>query len=433
MDRPVSHDLFEKAKTIFPGGVNSPVRAFGSVGGTPVFIKKGEGARIWDEDDNEYIDFNASWGPLILGHAHPKVVEKIQKTVANGTSFGTPTRLENELGQLVLDHHKYVDQIRFVSSGTEAVMSGLRLARAYTGNTKVIKFEGCYHGHVDSLLVNAGSGLATLGTSSSAGVPEGFSHETIVVPLNDREAINEAVARYKNEIACIIIEPIPANNGLLPQGREFIQFLRDVCDNEGILLFFDEVISGFRVGFEGAAGLYDIQPDIITFGKILGGGLPLGAYAGSHEIMKEVSPLGPMYQAGTLSGNPACMAAGIATLTECLKPNFYSELEDKTNAFVQELNEFATDSDYPFSATHMGSIFWLNFSRNIAITSSDISQDGIGLFKTFYHQMLENGLYFGPSGYEVGFVSAAHTKQDLSDALEILKKGLAYCFAKSSV
>ena len=302
-----SEAAFAVAKSLFPGGVNSPVRAFKSIGGNPIFFSKGAGSHVWDIDGNEYIDYCCSWGPLILGHAPKNVVAAVTESVSNGSSFGAPTLLENELATLILSNHKYIEKIRFVSSGTEAAMSAIRLARGYTGRDKIIKFEGCYHGHVDSLLVKAGSGLATLGTSDSAGIPEAYAKETIVLPLNDIEAVKNAVKTYKNQIAVIAIEPIPANNGLLIQDVQFLRDLRTICTEEGIVLLFDEVISGFRVGFEGAAGYYGIQPDVMAFGKIIGGGLPVGAYASSAEIMSKVSPEGPVYQAGTLSGNPCLL------------------------------------------------------------------------------------------------------------------------------
>lgn len=296
--RKESEKLFEKAKTYFPGGVNSPVRAFKSVGGTPLFIDQGQGARIWDADGNEFIDYCCSWGPLILGHCNPNVVNKVKKAIDKGMSFGAPTRFENELAELILKNNRNIEKIRFTSSGTEAVMSAIRLARGYTKRRKVIKFDGCYHGHSDSLLVKAGSGLATFGLSSSAGIPESFAQETIVLPLNDEKAVKKAFQLYKNDIACIIIEPIPANNGLLLQKRPFLEFLSDICSAKGALLIFDEVISGFRLGFEGAAGYYNIQPDIITYGKIIGGGMPVGAYGARGEVMKHISPDGSVYQAG---------------------------------------------------------------------------------------------------------------------------------------
>lgn len=419
ISREKSGQLFDKAQTLFPGGVNSPVRAFKSVDGVPLFIKKGDGCRIWDEDGNEFIDFCCSWGPLILGHNATEVRQNIERTLQNGTSFGAPTALENELGDLIIRNNPFIDKIRFVSSGTEAVMSGIRLARGYTKRDKIIKFDGCYHGHADSLLVKAGSGLATFGTSSSAGVPEAFSHETIVLPLNDKEAVLKTVNEIGDQIACIIIEPIPANNGLLLQKKEYLEFLREVCDENGILLFFDEVISGFRVAFSGAAEYYGIKPDIVSYGKIIGGGLPVGAYGASNEIMSHISPLGDVYQAGTLSGNPVAMAAGIAQLTECLKDGFYQDQENRTKNFVDKINVHATAKGYTFEVFSIGSIFWLAFSDAEAIRSSaEIRAESMNDFKKLYSILLEKGIYLGPSGYEVGFVSRAHSSEILDEVAE---------------
>ncbi|MCC6181847.1 MAG: glutamate-1-semialdehyde 2,1-aminomutase [Bacteroidia bacterium] len=420
-----STQLFERAKTYFPGGVNSPVRAFRSVGGTPVFIERGKGSRIWDADGNEYIDYCGSWGPLILGHANEKVLNAVEKTMRNGTSFGAPTRLENELAELIISNNPYIEKIRFVSSGTEAVMSAIRLARGYTGRTKILKFEGCYHGHSDSLLVKAGSGLVTFGETSSAGVPLSFVNETIVVSLNNKSAVEQAFEQFKNQIACVIIEPIPANNGLLIQDKSYLQFLRDICTANKTLLLFDEVINGFRIGFTGAAGYYQIKPDIITYGKIIGGGFPVGAYAASKDIMSCISPDGNVYQAGTLSGNPVAMSAGIAQLTECLKPNFYQDLEQKTQLLIKGLSQ---NTKHHFKIFSVGSIFWLAFTDKDKIQSAeDILPDSMNHFKTLYHHLLENGVYIGPSGYEVGFMSEAHTKDDIDKtikAFEIAFKSL---------
>jgi glutamate-1-semialdehyde 2,1-aminomutase len=432
MKREKSNELFEKALTLFPGGVNSPVRAFKSVGGSPLFFERGEGSKVWDADGNRYLDFCCSWGPLILGHAHPHVVKSIQETVAKGSSFGAPTRLENELATMILSHHRYVEKIRFVSSGTEAVMSAIRLARGYTGKDKVIKFDGCYHGHVDGLLVNAGSGLATLGTSSSAGIPKAYAEETIVVPLNDAETLRMAMDKYKDDLACIIIEPIPANNGLLLQDGQFLRTIRQMADEYKTLLIFDEVISGFRVGFEGAAGYYDITPDIITFGKIIGGGMPVGAYAGRAEIMNHVAPQGPVYQAGTLSGNPVAMAAGIAQLTECLRPGFYEELKEKTDYLVSNLGLYAKSKNYAFHIFSKGSIFWVSFSEQKQIRRSDeIDPSGMSHFAKFHKSLLEKGIYLGPSGYEVGFISAAHSDEEIQFAVKAMSDALDEVFSKS--
>lgn len=416
MNNQISAQLFEKAKAFFPGGVNSPVRAFRSVGGTPIFIDKGKGSHVWDADGNEYIDYCASWGPLILGHANDNVLNAVEKTMRNGTSFGAPTRLENELAELILTNNTYIEKIRFVSSGTEAVMSAIRLARGFTGRNKILKFEGCYHGHSDSLLVKAGSGLVTFGNTSSAGVPESFVKETIVVALNNKEAVEQAFAQFKDEIACIIIEPIPANNGLLLQGKDFLQFLRDICTANKTLLLFDEVISGFRIGFCGAAGYYNIKPDIITYGKIIGGGFPVGAYGASKEIMSSISPEGNVYQAGTLSGNPVAMTAGIAQLTECLKPNFYKDLETKTQTLIAGLSK---NTKHNFKIFSIGSIFWLAFTDKKTIAcAEDIDADSMKHFKILYHSLLENGVYSGPSGYEVGFMSEAHTQEDIDKTIK---------------
>ncbi len=425
MKRAQSEKAFAIAKTLFPGGVNSPVRAFKSVGGHPIFFQRGKGSHVWDIDGNEYIDYCCSWGPLILGHAHEDVVNAVQQTVALGSSFGAPTLLENELAQLIISHHRFIEKIRFVSSGTEAAMSAIRLARGYTGRDKIIKFEGCYHGHVDSLLVKAGSGLATLGTSDSAGIPESYAKETIVLPLNDLDAVRQAVATYKNQIAVVAIEPIPANNGLLIQDRDFLVGLRETCTQEGIVLLFDEVISGFRIGFEGAAGYYDIQPDVMAFGKIIGGGMPVGAYASSAEIMSKVAPEGPVYQAGTLSGNPVAMSAGIAQLKNCLRPGFYESLKEKTDRLVSAINAHAAEKGMAFKMFNMGSIFWLSFGHADKIRAMhEINGEEVKKFAPFHAALLEQGVYLGPSGYEVGFVSDAHTEEDLDRTIGAFIKAL---------
>lgn len=416
MNRTISAQLFDEAKQYFPGGVNSPVRAFKSVFGPPLFIKRGEGCRLYDEDDNTYIDFCCSWGPLILGHNHEGIRELVLQTVMNGTSFGAPTRLGNELGKLIIDNNRFIEKMRFVSSGTEAVMSAIRLARGATGRKKIIKFEGCYHGHVDSLLVKAGSGLATFGISTSAGIPPSFAQETIVLPLNDRKALTDTLKKYGDDVACIIIEPIPANNGLLLQDRAFLQFLRTESTSHGVLLIFDEVISGFRVGFEGAAGYYDIQPDILTYGKIIGGGMPVGAYAASHKIMRYIAPDGPVYQAGTLSANPVAMAAGYAACQALLTDGFYTKLENKTQYFVQRIQNYCDGKGYEVSIPTIGSIFWVAFSKNRIIRADEIDGGSMEKFKILHCELLKRGVYLGPSGYEVGFVSAAHTIADLDEA-----------------
>jgi glutamate-1-semialdehyde 2,1-aminomutase len=414
MNRNKSNELYQKALNYFPGGVNSPVRAFRSVGGTPIFFEKGKGAYLWDVDGNKYIDYCCSWGPLILGHANDNVVNAIATTAANGTSFGAPTKLENDLAELILTFNKYIEKIRFVSSGTEAVMSAIRLARGFTKRNKILKFEGCYHGHSDSLLVKAGSGLVTFGETSSAGVPKSFVDETIVVPLDNEMAVEEAFSKFKNEIACVIIEPIPANNGLLLQRIEFLKFLRKICTENGTLLLFDEVISGFRVSFCGAAGYYSIQPDIITYGKIIGGGMPVGAYGASKEIMSCISPDGNVYQAGTLSGNPVAMAAGIAQLKACLKHGFYDELARKTSLLINTINQKFQPKKIPFKIHRIGSIFWIAFSNQEYIrTAEAIDAESMKYFRMLHAELLNRGIYIGPSGYEVGFVSEAHSDDDI--------------------
>lgn len=430
MNRSKSIELFEKAKQYFPGGVNSPVRAFKSVGGNPLFIEKGDGSHIWDADGNEFIDYCCSWGPLILGHNNPKVRVAVEEALQNGTSFGAPTRKENELAELILQNNRFVEKLRFVSSGTEAVMSAVRLARGYTGKDKVIKFEGCYHGHFDSMLVKAGSGLVTFGTSSSAGVPASQVSDTLVLPLNNLALVHEAFEKFKDQIACILLEPVPANNGLLIQDKDFLQGLRDICSKNNALLIFDEVISGFRLGFEGAAGYYDIQPDIITYGKIIGGGMPVGAYASSKEIMASISPEGAVYQAGTLSGNPVAMAAGKAQLEECLKDGFYEDLKTKANKLAEGVNAHAQSKGYPLHIHTMGSIFWIAFSDRDKIQSADaIDGESMNHFTVFFNDLLENGVYLGPSGYEVGFMSEAHTADDIQKTIHAMNNALDKVFA----
>ncbi len=416
IERSKSAALFEEAKKYFPGGVNSPVRAFKSVSGPPLFVKRGYGCRFTDEDDNQYLDFCCSWGPLILGHNNVAIREAVLKTVTYGTSFGTPTRLGNEIGQLILDNNQYIEKMRFVSSGTEAVMSAIRLARGVTGKSKVVKFDGCYHGHVDSLLVKAGSGLATFGVSTSAGIPESFAKETLVIPLNDEAILEETLQQHGDDIACVIIEPVPANNGLLLQNKAYLEFLRKVCTKYGVLLIFDEVISGFRVGFEGAAGYYGIQPDIITYGKIIGGGMPVGAYAASSEIMSHIAPEGNVYQAGTLSANPVAMAAGLAAVKELLQPEFYSHLHYKTRVFVKNIQDHCDQKGYEVSIVQMGSIFWVAFTKDKISRADQIDPASMDKFKILHHELLQRGVYLGPSGYEVGFVSAAHQPADLEEA-----------------
>lgn len=428
MDRSRSSALFEEAKNYFPGGVNSPVRAFKSVHGPPLFIKTGNGCYITDEDNNTYIDFCCSWGPLIHGHNSPTIKHHAIQAIENGTSFGTPNKLGNQLGKLILDNNRYVDSIRFVSSGTEAVMSAIRLARGFTGRKKVLKFEGCYHGHVDSLLVKAGSGLATFGVSTSAGIPEEIAAETLVIPLNDLDKLMETLEEHAADLACVIMEPIPANNGLLLQDTSFLVWVRQLCDKHNVLLIFDEVISGFRVGFEGAAGHYRVPPDLLTFGKIIGGGFPVGAFGGRKEIMNHVAPLGDVYQAGTLSANPVAMAAGYASLSLLLEDGFYERLEEKTQAFTQRIQAYADEKNYEFSIVSVGSIFWIAFSNDRIWSSDQIDSASMDKFKLLHKELLERGVYLGPSGYEVGFISSAHTQEALDKAASTICECLDIVF-----
>ena len=429
MIRTKSEALYKEAKQYFPGGVNSPVRAFKSVHGAPLFIRNAQGCMLYDEDGNEFIDFCCSWGPLLHGHNHPYIKDAVIRTIENGMSFGAPTVHGNVLGKMMIDHHRYLEKLRFVSSGTEAVMSAIRLARGYTGRSKVIKFDGCYHGHVDSLMVKAGSGLATFGTSSSAGVPESLASQTIVVELNDLQKIEDTLQQYGEDIACVIMEPVPANNGLLLQDHSFLSWLRKYCDDHGVLLIFDEVISGYRVGAEGAAGYYSVEPDLLTFGKIIGGGLPVGAFGGRADIMSHVSPDGPVYQAGTLSANPVAMTAGKASLELALQPDFYEDQASRTAYFVDRLNQHISLKGYDMSIVSIGSIFWVAFSKDRIVKSSEIDGKKMDLFKELHAYLLDHGVYLGPSGYEVGFVSSAHSKSKLDGAADIICDGMDHIHA----
>ena len=425
-----SAELFAEAKTLFPGGVNSPVRAFKSVSGPPIFVERADGCHLYDVDGNRFLDFCGSWGPMLLGHNDPHVREAVVEAVGRGTSFGTPTASGNALGRLILEHNPYLERLRFVSSGTEAVMSAIRLARGYTGREYVLKFEGCYHGHVDSLLVKAGSGLATFGESSSAGVPPGFTDRTLVLPLGDTQRVYEVMHEYGDRIAAVIVEPVPANNGLLLQDRQFLACLRLHCHRTGALLIFDEVISGFRVGFAGAAGHYDVRPDLLTYGKVIGGGMPVGAYGGSAEVMAAVAPEGPVYQAGTLSANPIAMAAGRATCERLLEPGFYDVLRARTLRFASRVQAHADERGYAFTVASIASIFWFSFSRERVWRADQIAPEGMERFRVLHHELLRREVYLGPSGYEVGFVSAAHAEADLDEAAARIGEALDVAFAR---
>lgn len=417
-----SEELFDRAVKVIPGGVNSPVRAFAAVGGKPPFIQRGEGAELIDCDGNHYIDFCGSWGPLILGHAHPEVLETIQRTAADGSSFGASTAFEVDLAEKVVEKVASLEQVRFVSSGTEAVMSAVRLARGYTGRDKIIKFNGCYHGHSDYLLVKAGSGLATLGEPSSGGVPADFAAHTLIAELDDTESVEAHFKKYGDQIACVIIEPIPANNGLLVQRKEFLEFLREITIRHGALLLFDEVISGFRVGWGGAAEIYGITPDLMTFGKVIGGGMPVGAFGGRTEIMEKLAPLGPIYQAGTLSGNPVAMAAGLATLSVLEKSDGFSRLEKLGAHFEEALKKQLSGIDG--TIVRVGSIIWLVFQKDRPLRAEAIDSGAIDRYNKIHRAILDKGVYLPPSGYEVMFVSLAHTEDMLDRAASVIGEAI---------
>ncbi|TLS65958.1 glutamate-1-semialdehyde-2,1-aminomutase [Mariprofundus erugo] len=423
-----SQNDFDQARKLLPGGVNSPVRAFKSVGGTPRFFASANGAYVHDVDGNRYIDYVGSWGPMILGHAHPDVVKGVQETAALGMSFGAPCELEIELAKLVIDMVPSIDVIRFVNSGTEATMSALRLARGFTGRDKFIKFDGGYHGHADGFLVKAGSGAATFGEPDSAGVPVDYAKLTLTAPFNDIEAVKTLFAENKGEIACIIVEPVPGNTGvMLLHDNGFLQALRDICDAEGALLIFDEVMCGFRVAAGGAQERFGIMPDLTCLGKIIGGGLPVGAYGGREEIMRKISPDGPVYQAGTLSGNPLAMRAGLETLSRLRTPGFYEELERKTSRLVEGLLDGCKAAGIPAVANQVGGMFTVFFTDLAAVTCcSDVSSHcDLAFFGRFFNAMLEEGVYLAPSQYEAAFMSAAHTDEDVENTIAAANRALA--------
>jgi len=423
---PESQAWFGRARRVLPGGVDSPVRAFGAVGGEPLVIASARGNTITDVDGRDYLDFVNSWGPLILGHAHPAVIDAIETTARRGTSYGAPCRPEIELAEKVVELYPHIDQVRFVSSGTEAVMSALRLARGATGRKLIVKFEGCYHGHVDHMLVAAGSGLVTLGQPASAGVPPEFTGLTRVLPLDDDAALERLFAHEGDQIAAVIIEPVPANNGLLLQRREFLQSLRDYCDRDGALLIFDEVISGFRLGPGGAAGHYDIRPDLATFGKVIGGGMPVGAFAGSAGIMAELAPAGGVYQAGTLSGNPVAMAAGLATLATLEREDGWTRLDELGRHLEAGLTEVIAGSGADAALARIGSIFWLaTGSRELPRAAGAIDGAAGERYAPVFRALLDAGIALAPSAYEVGFISLAHSVPDLDRLAAALQRVLS--------
>ena len=421
--------LFERAQQVIPGGVNSPVRAFRAVGGTPRFITRGSGAYIFDADSNRYIDYIGSWGPMILGHGHPAVLEAVQKAALDGFSFGAPTEREIELAEEILKLVPSMEQVRLVSSGTEATMSAIRLARGATGRSKFIKFEGCYHGHTDSLLVKAGSGLATFGHPTSAGVPAEVAQHTLVLEYNNVAQLEEAFAQYGKELACVIIEPIAGNMNFVRASLPFMRRLRELCTAHGALLLLDEVMTGFRVGLHSAQGLYaqlipGFKPDISTFGKVIGGGMPLAAFGASREIMKHLAPLGGVYQAGTLSGNPVATACGLATLREIQKPGFFDSLAARTHRLVDGLKTVAAENGVPFSADCEGGMFGFFLLPELPQNYKTVMTTDGARFNRFFHALLDAGVYLAPALYEAGFVSAAHTDADIDATLEAARQAL---------
>ena len=417
-----NHQLFEQSQQYIPGGVNSPVRAFKSVGGEPVFFKRGEGAYFWDADGKSYIDYVGSWGPLILGHAHPEVVKAVQTAAQNGLTFGAPTEAELEIAKLICQMVPSIEQVRLVSSGTEAGMSVIRLARGFTGRSKIIKFEGCYHGHDDSLLVKAGSGALTFGNPSSAGVPAETAGHTIVLDYNDLAGIEEAFSKWGKEIAAVIVEPVAGNMNLIAPKADFLARLRALCTQNGTVLIFDEVMTGFRVGLGCAQGLYQIKPDLTALGKVIGGGMPMAAFGGRRDIMQCLAPLGPVYQAGTLSGNPVAVAAGMATLKLIQAPGFYDKLSSRTRQLVEGISAAAKTYGIDFCAQSVGGMFGLYFSKEIPTSFAEVMQCDKAAFNRFFHAMLEEGVYFAPSAFEAGFVSSAHGDQELDKTLSAADK-----------
>jgi len=421
-----STKLQKRAEMLIPGGVNSPVRAFGAVGGDPLFVVRGQGSHIWDADGNEYIDYIGSWGPLILGHAAPVVIDAIAAALRNGTSFGASTPAEPDLAELVISAFPHMQKVRFVSSGTEATMSAIRLARAYTKRKFIVKFEGCYHGHADALLVKAGSGVATLGIPGSAGVPEEFTQFTLALPYNDTDALEEAFNKFKGQIACVIIEPVVGNMGCVPPARGYLEAVRAVTSNDGAVLIFDEVMTGFRLAFGGAQELYAIKPDLTTMGKIIGGGLPVGAYGGASEIMDLVAPLGPMYQAGTLSGNPLAMAAGYAQL-HYLKEHrdVYTKLDQLSSDLVAGVAAAAKSAGVPMTHNRVGSMFTWFFTPGPVTDWDSASKSDTEAFGRFFRNMLDAGIYLPPSQYEAAFLGAAHTEEDVKKTIAAAKQAFA--------
>ena len=418
-----SESLFLQAQQHIPGAVNSPVRAFKPVGGTPIFFEKALGAYVWDADNKRYIDYVQSWGPMVLGHAHPDVINAVIETAKFGLSFGAPTERETTLAEKLCQLMPGMDMVRFVSSGTEATMSAIRLARAFTGRDKIIKFEGCYHGHSDSLLIKAGSGALTLGVPSSPGVPAVLADHTITLDYNDAQQVRECFASLGDKIACIIVEPVVGNMNCVPPVPGFLETLRDVCDQYGSLLILDEVMTGFRVSHTGAQGHYQIKADITTLGKVIGGGMPVGAFGGRRDVMQMIAPSGPVYQAGTLSGNPVAMAAGLKTLELLENPAIYPQLTARTEQLVTGLQQLADEAGIPFTTNHVGSMFGFFFTEEKKVTNfKQVMACNIPRFNQFFHGMLKRGIYLAPASYEAGFMSAAHTEDDIHTTLQAAKE-----------
>ncbi|QNS15442.1 glutamate-1-semialdehyde 2,1-aminomutase [Mannheimia bovis] len=419
----MSEKLFEQAQKVIPGGVNSPVRAFKGVGGTPVFIEKAQGAYITDSDGKQYIDYVGSWGPMVLGHNHPSIIDAVLKAVPNGLSFGAPTAAEITLAELVCKLIPSIEMVRMVSSGTEATMSAIRLARGYTGRDKIIKFEGCYHGHSDSLLVKAGSGALTLGQPSGPGVPADFAKHTLTCTYNDLDSVKAAFEQYPNDIACLIVEPVAGNMNCIPPQEDFLQGLRELCTQYGAVFIIDEVMTGFRVALGGAQSYYGVTPDLTTLGKIIGGGMPVGAFGGKKEIMEYIAPTGPVYQAGTLSGNPIAMAAGLACLTELSKSGNEEQLATKTQILAEGFKALADKHNIPLTVQYVGGMFGLFFTEQKSVTNfQEVMKCDAAKFNRFFHLMLEQGVYLAPSAFEAGFMSLAHTDEDIARTLEAADK-----------
>ena len=418
-------ELFARAQRSIPAGVNSPVRAFRSVGGTPRFFTRGEGAYLWDADDKRYIDYVGSWGPAILGHAHPETVRAVRETALHGLSFGAPTEIEIDMAETLCRLLPSMEMVRLVSSGTEATMTALRLARGYTSRSKIVKFEGCYHGHGDSLLVKAGSGALTFGQPSSAGVPASIAGETLVLSYNDLDDVSAAFKAHPGEIAGIIVEPVAGNMNLIAPKPGFLQGLREVCDRHGAVLIFDEVMTGFRLHLQGAQGLYGVAPDLTTLGKVIGGGMPVGAFGGKRAIMEKIAPLGPVYQAGTLSGNPVAVAAGLATLAAIQAPGFYDRLAQRTQQLTTGLADAAQRAGVEFSAQSIGGMFGLYFAPRSPASFAEVMACDKEAFNRFFHRMLDAGVYLAPSAYEAGFVSAAHSAADIERTIALAAEAFA--------